>query len=630
MNSWRRYILRTTLLCFLFTHVSPSHADLKDPLDTFDQLPDEEKSEDDTKSAQELLHEAQQLLSDDSPRPLDARTILLKLLKREPKNFEAHILLAEYYMQFVGHFRLAMKYVKRAEQILGEGAGQPPYENVLVRAQHQILLDALAQARLNLDDYKGALDALDEVQKWGYIDPNYPATRAWVLMKLGRLDEAIRIARLGASFYPEGRILNMLGILLSMKGEPESALRIFNQAVSWETLRGKGRPATPLNNSGEVYRELFEDDKAEGSWTLAKTMPDGCEHVLPSLNLALLYIEQANFAGAKRSMDTFESCVAQYALRNGEEHAALVHLARGRIALHSGDISSAITHIEQSLQNVQWFGKIGTNQEDLTAAAYASMSHALQAQGELLKSTHPTSLMHRLSLMKARATSALRAWWSARRARQILFEQLNDFEDIKIRHTDSLLEYPTLGSVLRDVSPFLLQRRIDKELDRRPPAHTYYNAYLAESSLAQGRKAEGQKLMQEVLRTLRPKYDEFLRFHVLALQLKEIDFKSPEYQRIVSEIFEKAPALVRNYGLSLPVQFEGDREAFAAVEEYSPFKFSERRDRGFVLQGERVEEGYLLRFRRTSGGESVTVKGASLPEIINELTGSVFRDNLKD
>ena len=35
-----------------------------------------------------------------------------------------------------------------------------------------------------------------------------------------------------------------------------------------------------------------------------------------------------------------------------------------------------------------------------------------------------------------------------RKARRLLAEDLDKIEDINIRHTDSLLEYPTLGDVL--------------------------------------------------------------------------------------------------------------------------------------------------------------------------------------
>jgi tetratricopeptide (TPR) repeat protein len=212
----------------------------------------------------------------------------------------------------------------------------------------------LAETRLNLDNYQGALDVLNEFGKL-YFGAWYPASRAWVLMKLGKLDEAIRVARLGLLTEAEpGRTLNVLGILLSMTGKRQESLKVFNEAIMHELSMGSsGQPATPLNNSGEVYREIFNEEKAEAMWLKATSMPDGCEHVLPSMNLAIMFIEQLRLTDAKKAIDAFESCITQFPLRNGEEHRALVHLARGRIALHSGDVHSAVQHLEAARERRQ-------------------------------------------------------------------------------------------------------------------------------------------------------------------------------------------------------------------------------------------------------------------------------------
>src|SRR5690606_8601721 len=148
----------------------------------------------------------------------------------------------------------------------------------------------LSQARLNLDDYEGAKEVLDEFSSYSYFAPWYPGSRSWVLMKLGDLEEAIRISKVGIMAGAEpGRTLNMLGILLSMTGERQGSLDVFKQAIRYELSLGQlGQPATPLNNSGEVYKEIFEEEEAERSWLRATSLPDGCEHVLRSLNLALM------------------------------------------------------------------------------------------------------------------------------------------------------------------------------------------------------------------------------------------------------------------------------------------------------------------------------------------------------
>jgi tetratricopeptide (TPR) repeat protein len=317
------------------------------------------------KGAEELIAEAAILLQDE--RLLDARTKLLRALEKEPKAYRAHMMLSGYYMAHVGHFRLALQYALQALSLFEEKNGRPPYYSYISRAEHSQLLYLLSQARLNLDDYEGSLKVLDQYVSYDYKDEWYSGTRAWVLMKLNRLPEAVSEARKGLREGAEpGRTLNMLGILLSMTGDRSGSLEVFREAIRYEMSMGRfGSPATPLNNSGEVYKEVFEEPKAIQSWMKATSLPDGCDHVLPALNLALMLIDQLDLNSASRAMYNFESCVAQFPLRNGEEHKALVHLARGRIDYWNGDIDNALNHFNDASERRQWFGKIGTNENDL-------------------------------------------------------------------------------------------------------------------------------------------------------------------------------------------------------------------------------------------------------------------------
>src|SRR5690606_14751052 len=153
---------------------------------------------------------------------------------------------------------------------------------------------------------------------------------------------------------------------------------------------------------------------------------------LPSLNLTLLYIEQLNFRGAKNALANFEACVAQYPLRNGEEHKALVNMARGRINLHAGNVDKAIELLEKALEERQWFGKIGTSVHDMQAAAMISLAQALRAKNNHLKLSESANPAAWLSESANILSNSLRAWWLMRRATQILTEDLQDLEDIYV------------------------------------------------------------------------------------------------------------------------------------------------------------------------------------------------------
>jgi len=611
-----------------------------DELDPFDDgfgAPSAEQSQDDaSKTTEQLMREAISFWINE--RYVDARAKLLAALKKTPKNYRIHTLLARHYLANVGHFRLALQYVKQAQALFEEQHGKPPYRDLADKREDKELLYLLSQTRLNLDNYQGALDVLDQYTKRGYFDEWYPSSRAWILMKLGRLPEAIRVAQTGmlviSSNTEKGQILNMLGILYSMNGERPISIDIFKQAVALELSEGKsGQPATPLNNVGEVYKEMFEDDKAETSWLRATGMPDGCDHVLPALNLSLLYLDQLNLSGAKQAMDNFEACILQFPLRNGEEHRALVHLMRGRIALLCGDVDRAISHYESALVRKQWFGKIGTSEEDLQAAVMMSLGQAFRrkiARDSLLGGVDEKGIFARVS---ERLDLELRAWWYMRRSRQVLTEQLNSFEDISIRNTDSMLEYPTLGEVAAGMPSTVLERRIEKELltDARSAARPYYDAYRAENLIHNGQDEQADKLITKSLTSLRPKYDNFLRLQLHLLELSYLDPNSPEYLSVTNLIFALSRPSLANYGYKLPVNFQVSEQAFLDIFKETPFKLDNSSSLKYLIRCSREKGEYVLQFSGQTGvlGD-VKVKSSNLTEAVRKLINEVFVIDLSE
>lgn len=612
--------------------IPAARADVSDPFDPFDAYPDraETSTSDDEKTATELINEAEILLLQE--RPLDARTKLLKALAKDPTAYRAHMNLANYYLHQVGHFRLALKYTKQALALFTDQNGPPPYFNRLTKLEHSQLYFLLAHVRLNLDDYAGALRVLDEFQSFGYVAPWYADSRAWVLMKLGRLDEATRVARVGAlDPVSPGRTLNMLGILLSMQHEREASLEVFRQAIAHEfSLGSLGSPATPLNNSGEVFKEIFADDKAESAWLRATSLPDGCDHVLPALNLAILYIDQTNFEGAKRAIDNFEGCVAQFPLRNGEEHRALVHLARGRIALHTGKVDKALEHLEAAAERRQWFGKIGTSENDLRAAVLASLAQALDAKSNHLRVVQYGSLTDRLESLRQRAVNSTRAWWLRRRARQVLAEDLEDFEDLYVRNTDSMLEYPTLGHLLRAIPTRVLEGRVQREErgDDRPVAANFYELWLAENYIENGHTDSAWDLLMGVISRTRPNFDRLLSLHARTVALHHLDRSSAQYRDFAVTVFTAARAHLRNAGLPLPISAPNmppairsrfDGSAFFITTEETPFSIDYEFSDG--------KHGFQFIDSRNFVG-AVKVRGNDLVETMNKLTDEVFSEEL--
>jgi hypothetical protein len=207
------------------------------------------------------------------------------------------------------------------------------------------------------------------------------------------------------------------------------------------------------------------------------------------------------------------------------------------------------------MDGTQWFGKIGTNQNDLIVATTISLSQALRRKNKIIESSLSSGVREWLANKKVILTNSLEAWWLMRRARQMLLGELHDVEDLSIRNTDSLLEYPTFGEALRGLSQSSLSRRLAKEGrdDSRAPAKLFYQLYEAESDLGWWPARATLASLDTLIERARPRYDELLRIHAILLRMRSLDRDSKRYQELAYRVFLTAPAELRNYGLPLPV-----------------------------------------------------------------------------
>lgn len=595
------------------------------PFDFMSRKPDLSIPED-QKTAEQLIQEG--IMLQQEGRLLDARSKLIEALQRDPQSYMACLLLSDYYLRHVSHFKLALRYAHQASELFEQQHGQQPYTTTQNKIVHSELLNLLTQIQLNLDQYQKALALIQRHDAQGYYSPWGPATKAWILMKLGRLPEAIAEARRGVTLGGQpGHALNILGILLSLTGERQLALKVFGQALAFEMALGPdGQPATPLNNAAEVYRELFQEPKARDAWLQALRQPDSCEHVLPSLNLAILYLDQAKYDEALQTINSFEDCFSQFPLRLGEEHRALLHLARGRIYLRTGQIEKALQELEAANERQQWFGKIGTNIEDHKAAALTTLAEALRCRNNWLSYQPHSSTAERASLWYEWIKNSLRRRWLLRRARQILTEDLNGFEDLYVRHTDSLLDYSALGDLLSSFPQKLMRQELAnrKKQDPRALAESYYTAYEAELCLRHNGGNSCYEQANLTLSNLRGEWDQALIQRLQVLLLKEHSPTSKYYQAEAIKLFRFTPALIRNEALPLPVTLKGEVNAVAKLLSRAGFVITTDNSSPLIIQVEQTTEGWAVKFY-DHGTLKHRVEQPQLPLAIKKLIEQIFR-----
>jgi transglutaminase-like putative cysteine protease/tetratricopeptide (TPR) repeat protein len=520
------------------------------------------------KSPEVLLNEG--ILLYQTGRGIDARAKFEEVLALTPNDYQPYYHLGQYYLIDVGHFKLAYRYLKKARELFEDRytiMGSEFLSDLQVQNEYSMLLYLVAESALNLDFYEESLEVLDEYAQL-YQSAWYPGQKAWVLMKLKRVEEAIDVAKTGLLQGADPkRTWNILGILLSISGQRELSLEAFARAVDYEfTTRGNTQAATPLNNAGEVYRELFKDDLAESAWKTALKLPDGCEHILPSINLSILYTDQLRIFQAMQALADFEGCYAKRPERKDTEHRTILALARGKLQIFLNRPEEAIRLLTRAASDQQWFGKIGTNENDVKFAAWAALAQAHRLESERLLDTatdsFAASLKNRLAAYQHRASS----WWLNRTAKLFSTTELDDFEDLTIRNTDTMITYPMLGSLLAYFDTTSLERRISRllEKDTRENAKPYYSHYLARNYYHKGNTRKALSLAKEI-HELFPEHERLIQAENLALKILAQTRTMLWWRKknlflaqggLIEPLYRISPVHLRLYNIPLPVQLE--------------------------------------------------------------------------
>jgi hypothetical protein len=223
-----------------------------------------------------------------------------------------------------------------------------------------------------------------------------------------------------------------------------------------------------------------------------------------------------------------------------------------------------------------------------------------------------------------------------RKARQVLTNELKDIEDLIVRNTDSLLEYPTLGEVLKGLRRISLTRRIEQQRkdDTRGPAQVFYDEYLAESSLGFWHRNEGVALLDTVIQRARPKYDELLRTQAMLNKMKVLDAESQAYQDLAYKVLLLGPAELRNHGLKLPVKVDvsGANKSLQSSFLKGPFLPSKNDSVPCVVRGTSDTDGkHRLVFSCTSAQTKNRVADDPDPNIVvNKLSNLVFQEEISN
>ncbi|MCC6934063.1 MAG: hypothetical protein IT292_12565 [Deltaproteobacteria bacterium] len=547
----KRFLLLVLLFCFFIFHTVEAQSKLLADFGRTDNI-----------ELETILEQAQ--LDFVAGHSIDARNKLLHSFTIAPADFRPHLLLGIYYLSEVNHFQLADKYIMRAHQLFAAAWGSELDDSIKAEAHmmNSRILGLMAEAKVNLDEYDPALQIIKRFEAT-YEADWVATTKAWVLMKLKRIDEAIQTAQLGLmKSHNLGHVLNILGILYSLRNNSSLALQTFREAIKYEKLLGKyGQISTPLNNIGEVYREIFLDREAEAIFAQSLAASIECEHILTSLNLAILQIDELRLIQAERTLKNFETCFARFPARADTEHRALLALGYGKIALRSGKPVEAMNYFQQALARKQWFGKIGTNQNDVKLAAMIGLGQSYYGYGAVLKNKLTSGIANKLNDYLQGCYYQLKGYWRIREAQKLAFGQMDNFEDLYIRHSDAMIEYPSLGDLISSLPSASVKKRIEHLIDSetRERAKSYYQLFWATNLYSHGDNQKSLDILQQIFGSFR-QFDRLASAELLRYKIKIIEAADSsaqqEVQQIVADkelLFSLSPAYFTYFNIRLPI-----------------------------------------------------------------------------
>jgi hypothetical protein len=224
-----------------------------------------------------------------------------------------------------------------------------------------------------------------------------------------------------------------------------------------------------------------------------------------------------------------------------------------------------------------------------------------------------------------------------RRARQILIDDLHDIEDLTIRNTDSLLEYPTLGEALAGLSSSALSRRVEgqRAKDNRAIAGGFYDAYLAENEMSWLFPRASNEKFESVMQRGREGFDTLLKTHATLRRMSTLAPDSERYRELAYRVFYTAAPELRNYGFRLPVRIDVGSDPYSLRSALEAGPFREATGEGSLCSITAADPSTpgKLALRFSCPGQSSKnrlAEGSTPGEVVNKLSDVLFREEIRN
>ncbi len=494
-----------------------------------------------------------------SGEPIRARELAQQLLKQDPASIEGHVLLGSVLYEIEGDLARARHELLRGktlfEQKYGRGGG-----NGEVQFWHALALDALDQIASEMGEEK---EALAYQREWETIYPDQGQRwPAWMLMRLGRLDEARAFALAAlAGATRVGQRDQARTALCAIEAERldrEGSYRACVDAAHASEAEG-GEDAVMWWNAAEAASMSLRLDEIEG--LLLKSTEYGVQDYMnPWSDLVRLYTSQGRLAEASaalREMVAWREAQAGYARA---QSWAWSDLAATTLLLAAGRARDAEHIVERALAAPDRHGASNEDPEQRVGATAILQAAVLRARAEEEREAASWEVWWRaVPRWFAAHWLDLRAWLAQRRAVNALSNDRLLINTLRPYLADQLTLYLSewlQSDVVRVLGPGVASAALERAraAETAAEASGWFAALEAEIAAARGDEAATGEWARRALIEL-PQSEVLLRARVAALH-GEAARREGDLARSVAAydlVLQRDPGAVRRLGLALPV-----------------------------------------------------------------------------
>jgi len=516
------------------------------------------------------------LLALDSRKYVHLRELAQKMLENEATKdrYSTYFFMGYVLHHAEGDLPRSRWYLEKCLEKFQKAHGNPPTRSAPWGWQQKALWE-LAMVTGEMDLYEEQIKVWDRIgdmfrHQYGFSPPVLDSFYSWPLMKLGREKEAReRLRRASSQGSDEAttvQVLNSLGALEMETDHPSACYTAFNELVRQVRANHWTMTVVYLRNAGEAAACLLKFDEAERLYLEATEYFDPGSFSNPWWDLSSLYLSQGRFPEAVSALKkchrwTFDSepFLAQQSWAANQQLSCQIMLQLG-MTEHAYKIASGFVDRPDrkggdSVQRDQWeAANMIIFREACLARRYAIQEEMVWTKG-----------LAWWKLLWLQRDLAWQAYLKGQQAAACIVSNGRILSCLRYAYAPGTVLIPNyvrvelatlLGPGTTLAALDQLESRSFESLELERP---YFSSIRFEAMARSGRRSEALELLPKILEDL-PTSEVLLRARLVA-RAAQMHLSSGDQAKAVpllQEVMQKAPGLLRNMEVALPVSYTSD------------------------------------------------------------------------